>query len=167
MTISNMTAIVRRYTKNIRNGRTPATIIRHMRGEVEELQEEIDGTGDGRDGIVGESIDIIACALDMIFEVQPDITDEQIDAIMEAKCAKWARKVNEGAYETEGKGMKDRFAPYVGKHYDEISEIKAAYPHMDVQFIPAGSAVTMDFREDRIRVWYNIDTKMVMRITVG
>ena len=97
--MSQMTAIVRRYTRLIRNGRTPKTIIAHMRGEVEELQDEINGTGDGRDGIVGESIDIVACALDLVFEVKPDITDEEIDAIMEAKCAKWARKVNEGAYD--------------------------------------------------------------------
>jgi hypothetical protein len=95
----SLTTIVRRYTAMIRNGRTPKTIIAHMRGEVEELQAEIDGTGDGRDGIVGENIDVIACALDMIFEVQPNITDEELDAIMEAKCAKWARKVNEGAYQ--------------------------------------------------------------------
>jgi hypothetical protein len=102
--MSKMTAIVRRYTTLIRNGRTPESIIGHMRGEIEELQDEINGTGDGRDGIVGENIDIIACALDMIFEVQPDITDEELDAIMEAKCAKWAKKVNEGAYDLAAGG---------------------------------------------------------------
>ena len=67
-----------------------------MDGEVLELREEIEkvklGLPPGPDGIVGENIDVIACALDSIFEAAPDITDEQLAAIMFAKCNKWARK---------------------------------------------------------------------------
>lgn len=59
-----------------------------------ELDEEISkveqGLPEGEDGVVGECMDNIACHLDMIFQHKPDITDEELEAVMEAKCAKWA-----------------------------------------------------------------------------
>jgi hypothetical protein len=90
-----MIEIVRKFARQIKNGRTLQTIIDHMKGEVIECQDEIDlvlaGQPEGEDGIVGEAIDIIQCALDLIFEVRPDITAEELDAIMLRKCEKWLR----------------------------------------------------------------------------
>jgi hypothetical protein len=41
---------------------------------------------------VGEAIDIIACALDIIFIHRPETTDEKINEILLRKCEKWARR---------------------------------------------------------------------------
>ncbi|MNV43263.1 hypothetical protein D3C71_1349720 [compost metagenome] len=92
----NTIALVRDYSKLIKNGRTQRSISAHMRGEHDELDIEIEkveqGLSEGPDGIVGENIDIIACALDSIFEHAPDITDEEIYNIMDRKCRKWVEK---------------------------------------------------------------------------
>lgn len=90
--MNSLTTIVRRYNKLVRNGRSQNDILKSMKSEVDELEEEIKNGSIGIDGIVGENIDIIACALDSIFEFAPEITDEQLSEIMEAKCAKWKRK---------------------------------------------------------------------------
>ena len=49
----------------------------------------------GRDGIVGEAVDTILCLLDLIHVVDPSITEEQINEIARAKCAKWVYKTTE------------------------------------------------------------------------
>jgi len=90
--MTTLTEIVRSFTKRIRNGRTNTSILAHMRSEVDELDAEIQNGNIGEDGILGESIDIIACALDMIFENYPDISEEELARIMQAKCEKWERK---------------------------------------------------------------------------
>lgn len=91
-----LVSIVRVFNKRVRNGRTQDTIVEHMSGEVVELKEEIEkdklGLAPGSDGIVGENLDIIACALDSIFEHAPEITDEQLNRILITKCEKWERK---------------------------------------------------------------------------
>lgn len=46
----------------------------------------------GPDGIVGESVDAILCLLDIIVVNQPDITFNDILAIMNHKMEKWERK---------------------------------------------------------------------------
>ncbi len=92
----NTVDLVRDFSKRIKNGRTLRSISDHMRGEHIELDEEIEkveqGVTEGTDGIVGESIDVIACALDAIFLHKPDITDEEIYNIMDRKCKKWVEK---------------------------------------------------------------------------
>lgn len=94
--MSKLTQIVRSYSLRVNNGRTNHTIVDSLDEEAVELREEVDklvtGEDPGPDGIVGESIDVIACALDMIFYNHPNITDEALDSLMEAKCAKWLRK---------------------------------------------------------------------------
>jgi hypothetical protein len=91
--------IVRHFASVIQNGRTLRDISRHTHGELLELDEEIDkleeGTPQGSDGIVGESIDIIACALDAIFVHAPQTTNEEICQILLTKCEKWARRYGE------------------------------------------------------------------------
>lgn len=88
--------IVRHFAQLIQNGRTIKDAARHTGLELEELNEEIEkkeqGLVAGPDGIVGEAIDIIACALDIIFVEAPETTNEEICAILLRKCEKWARR---------------------------------------------------------------------------
>lgn len=93
---NNPLDIVRYFAATIQNGRTIADASRHTKLELIELDEEIEkkanGEAAGPDGIVGEAIDIIACALDIIFVEAPETTNEQISAILLKKCEKWARR---------------------------------------------------------------------------
>lgn len=92
---SDIVSIVRRYSPEIKNGRTLQDILNHLIGETEETQDEIakiaKGERAGDDGVVGEAIDMIQCGIDLIFSTRPDISDEEIADIMENKCEKWYR----------------------------------------------------------------------------
>ena len=46
----------------------------------------------GPDGVVGEAIDVIICAIDLIRIDSPNITEEEILDILETKCDKWMLK---------------------------------------------------------------------------
>lgn len=76
-------------------GRESRDILTSLVEEVGELSTEIGiqsghtGKTPGPDGILGESIDVILCALDMIRINYPDVTKEDITKIAEKKCAKW------------------------------------------------------------------------------
>lgn len=87
--------LVRIYSRRIQNGRTLSDIVRHAEDELVELKDELvkleAGEPQGDDGIVGESIDVILCALDAIYVANPAITDEEILDIARTKCEKWAR----------------------------------------------------------------------------
>lgn len=93
--------IVHYYSKLIEDGRTRDDILIHTAEEFGELATECKIAKGrsykeaGADGIVGESIDIILCALDMIFKDSPDITGDDIVDIAISKCEKWYRKVME------------------------------------------------------------------------
>lgn len=86
-------------SKQIKDGRTQDDVFKYMMTEVGELAMEMcirDGFTDrlaGEDGVVGEAIDIIACALDIIYLKRPDITDAELEAVMQRKLAKWINKV--------------------------------------------------------------------------
>lgn len=88
--------IVRYFSRVIDNGRTLDDVSRHTKSEVIELDEEIvkvnSGLAEGKDGILGESVDIIACALDAIFLHRPETTNEEITSLLLTKCQKWARR---------------------------------------------------------------------------
>jgi len=88
--------IVRQFSKKIQNGRTILDAARHTESELVELYDEIEkkaqGMPPGPDGIVGEALDIIACALDVIFVEAPETTNEEICATLLRKCEKWARR---------------------------------------------------------------------------
>ena len=86
---------------SIDNNRTIENVLTHMTTEVGELALEI-SIDQGRsykdaseDGVVGEAVDVILCALDIIRVYQPDITEEDILAIAQRKLAKWVEKEQE------------------------------------------------------------------------
>lgn len=91
-----MVEIVRRYSAAIENGRTLQDAHDALVEEVGELKEELENGSTGADGIKGECMDVINCALDILFMAYPDIPDAEIDALMERKCQKWASKYADG-----------------------------------------------------------------------
>jgi phosphoribosyl-ATP pyrophosphohydrolase len=50
----------------------------------------------GPDGVVGEAVDLIITAVDMMNAQKPGITVEEIYAIVNNKCNKWIAKVEKG-----------------------------------------------------------------------
>ncbi len=103
--MSQMLEIVRHYALGIRNGRKPADAFKHLKSEIEELGVELENGGSGADGIKGEVMDVINCALDILFLVHPEVTMDELDAIMEAKCQKWVRKYGKDDMELEADGV--------------------------------------------------------------
>lgn len=81
--------------------RTISGIMHSLVSEVGELAVEVsikEGTSYKKpdaDGIIGESVDVILCALDMILSVNPNITEEELLAIARIKCDKWVDKTLE------------------------------------------------------------------------
>jgi hypothetical protein len=92
----DIVTITRRFSRDIQNARTQRSILDHLKSEVAELEVEViageTGQCEGEDGIVGESIDVILCALDLIFRKNPKISNVEIAEIATRKCEKWARK---------------------------------------------------------------------------
>jgi hypothetical protein len=88
----DLLSIVRAYSDAIRNDRTLSDIGDHLRGEVQELDQELIATDPGEDGIAGEAVDVVLCALDIVFKARPDWSDADIVAYAERKCRKWASK---------------------------------------------------------------------------
>lgn len=79
--------------REVENKRDIFSIYEHSLSEVDELEDEIDiwdrGDTPGPDGIVGEAVDVILCMLDLIAQFDPDITTDQVEAVMDKKYAKW------------------------------------------------------------------------------
>jgi len=86
-------------TESINDGRTRSNILHSIMSEVGELTDEveiIEGVSykmAGVDGVVGESIDIIISAVDMIYCDYPSISEEQLIALAKVKCRKWRSAV--------------------------------------------------------------------------
>lgn len=86
------------YSARINNARTPSDIAKYSVTELGELMEEIiisEGQSykePGKDGVVGEAIDVIACMVDLIHVARPGITEEEILKIARPKLEKWAEK---------------------------------------------------------------------------
>lgn len=84
------------FAAKIKNTRTLRSVQEHMQGEMEELDQEIaqveKGEDEGEDGVVGEAIDVMLCALDLIYQHAPHITEAQINRIARKKCEKWQTK---------------------------------------------------------------------------
>ena len=82
-------------SKIVRNGRTPKDVLMVLTEEVGELATEIsiDAGFKNRlpseDGIVGEAVDVILAALDIIKIYKPEITAEDLETIALRKCQKW------------------------------------------------------------------------------
>lgn len=96
MDINNSLDIVRHFAARIQNGRQLLDITKSADRELSELCDEVHlhnaGKAPGPDGVVGEAVDVIACMLDLIFTVEPNTTDSEINAILLRKCEKWARR---------------------------------------------------------------------------
>jgi hypothetical protein len=93
---TNLVEIVRHYSTTIKNDRTIRSAYEHLRDEVDELGDEVlyleMGHPPGEDGIVGEAMDVINCALDVVFLKYPNIDSQTLVDIMTRKCEKWCSK---------------------------------------------------------------------------
>lgn len=82
----------------IRDGRNQYTILAKATEEIGELAQEVMiAAGDhykpaGKDGVIGEGVDLMICAIDMIASEDPCITEEEILVIVRRKLGKWAEK---------------------------------------------------------------------------
>ncbi len=63
-----------------------------MRELDDEVGKYIRGEPLGEDGIVGECMDVINCILDLLYQTNPEITEEDMIAIQKRKCEKWVKK---------------------------------------------------------------------------
>jgi len=81
--------------------RNQYSVLAHTTAELGELAEEVAiARGDsykqeGEDGVVGEAVDLIVCAVDMIYVTKPSMTEEQILELVRAKCGKWLQKLEQ------------------------------------------------------------------------
>lgn len=94
--MDQLLATVRRYSDSIQNNRTIEDIHEYLLDEVMELDDEMESGGAGADGIAGEAIDVILCALDLIYKSAPQMTDDDIVEYARRKCEKWANKYGGG-----------------------------------------------------------------------
>lgn len=83
------------YCDRIQNGRTEEDILEHLDEERRELgveiQREVYEHPPGEDGILGEAIDVLLCAIDYEHKKNPHITAYHIEAIILRKLDKWER----------------------------------------------------------------------------
>ena len=104
--IGPMFSVAARYCDLIEDGRSQADVLKYLKDEVQELDDEVvlagSGGEAGPDGIFGEAIDIIACCVDMIRREYPDLSIENLEALaaakMRDKCEKWLRNVEARKY---------------------------------------------------------------------
>lgn len=99
--------IVRHYSDEIQNDRTIEYAYEKLQEEVAELGVEIQNGSTGEDGIKGEVMDVVNCALDILFKAHPEITMKQIDALMEAKCRKWMKNYSTHDENVDVEGMQE------------------------------------------------------------
>ena len=82
-------------TKEVKNKRTMQDILTHLMTEVGELAQEIqiaEGKSykeHGKDGVIGEAIDVIACAIDIISKYDSQINELDLMPILTKKLQKW------------------------------------------------------------------------------
>ncbi len=81
----------------VNNGRTAENILCSLVEEVGELAKEVRiRSGNtykkpGKDGILGEAVDVIQNALDLVRKMHPEATVEDLLEINRNKCAKWVK----------------------------------------------------------------------------
>lgn len=81
---------------HVQNDRTLQDVLTHLMTEVGELAQEIqivEGKSykeEGADGVVGEAVDVIICALDIIKLYRPSIKEDyDLSRIVQPKLKKW------------------------------------------------------------------------------
>jgi hypothetical protein len=86
------------YSDQIKNNRDAFYVLSKCVEELGELSEEVQIAAGfsykqpGKDGVVGEAIDLITCALDMIRITHPELTEDDIVALAIPKLEKWKAK---------------------------------------------------------------------------
>lgn len=85
-------------SKSVNDNRTQYAVLAKAGEEYGELSQEVMiRNGDhykqpGKDGIIGEAIDLIICCTDLIYSENPNITEDEIVEIAKLKLAKWKSK---------------------------------------------------------------------------
>lgn len=93
--MSDLFDVVKSASSRVDDNRTHFSVLSAIMAEVGELAEEVaidQGKSykqPGKDGVIGEAVDVIVATLDMIHVHDPSITEEEIVAIVVAKCRKW------------------------------------------------------------------------------
>lgn len=78
-----------RVCSTIDSPRNLASIFDHLDSEVSELGNEIYGDDVGEDGIIGEAVDVILCAIDIIYNDKPNVIEADIMEVVKRKLNKW------------------------------------------------------------------------------
>lgn len=92
---------VRKVSCVIKDDRSQYRVLTSATEELGELAQEIRVANghsykeEGKDGVVGEAIDLIACALDLIYITDPNISGFEINQKLALKCAKWLKNTPE------------------------------------------------------------------------
>ena len=92
-----MTVVTRTFntSTSINDQRSIQNVFTYLITEIGELAMEVSiDTGFARrhpdeDGIVGEAVDVVICALDIIHLALPDITEQELEQIFQRKLDKW------------------------------------------------------------------------------
>lgn len=85
-------------SRQIKDGRTRYAVLSKAVEELGEMSQEVMiAEGDhykqpGKDGVIGEAIDLMICCTDMIRGVYPEITEEEMRQIASLKLSKWKEK---------------------------------------------------------------------------
>ncbi len=84
-------------SESIKNDRTTSDVLSHMMTEVGELAQEIiisngkSYKSPGDDGVTGEAIDVMLCALDIIALEEPGCSEEELFEYAVKKLNKWVK----------------------------------------------------------------------------
>lgn len=90
--------VVSKFSKEINDGRTMYKVLTHLTEELGELATEVqirEGNSyknEGVDGVLGEAIDVIVVAMDLIYLNSSQTTEQQIIDVVRRKCEKWKDK---------------------------------------------------------------------------
>jgi hypothetical protein len=89
--------VVFEASDEVQNKRTVGDALRALYEEAGELSTEVSvkrglsNKKPGKDGIVGEAVDVILCALDIIRLENPLMTSKAIKKLAQIKCDKWIK----------------------------------------------------------------------------
>ena len=79
--------------RTIKHDRDISSAFVHLKGEVNELDDEISAVlydqSPNEDGVIGEAVDCILCLVDIIYHEDNSVSSEEIDNIVNKKLAKW------------------------------------------------------------------------------
>lgn len=143
-------------SRRIKDGRTIPDIQYKLSEEFGELgQELLIAAGKhykkpGKDGVIGEALDIIVCCIDMIYNHDKDVTEEQLAVMIQKKLEKWLEKAEQmvPGCSNEAQSFHEEL---------ELIEIKgsnAVFGHQD------GSLAFMTLEEFQKNAWHLVMGKL-------